>query len=129
MLKGTHDGNLITNQEIVGKEAVNVNRQEWISTSFKNYQNETIEPTKIKFKVTTQTYGTFEAETTTEQTTNIQIAHRESGAIVGTFEIQNNLLVCTIISGTTQLIEEAGFVEIIELTTAERTYNEFKFKD
>ena len=129
MLKGTHDGNLITNQDIVGQSAASVNRQTWISASFKNYSGETIEPTKIKLKVTTQVYGTKEIEPTTEQSATTQIAHRESGAINGTFRIQDNELVCEISSGTTHLIEVACDVKITKITTVERTYDEFRFDE
>ena len=129
MLIGTHDGNLITNQNIIGLRADSVNGQTWISASFKNYLGETIEPTKIKLKVITEEYGTAEIEPTTEQSANAYIAHRSAGRITGIFKIQDNQLVCEISSSTSQLIETAGVVEITEITTAERTYNEFKFED
>lgn len=129
MLTGTHDGNLITNQEIVGQPADVVNGQTWIATSFKNYLGETIVPTKIKLKVTTQEHGTTEIEPTTEESQTTTIGQRRTAGIHGRFKIENNELVCEIISSTTQTIESAGVVEITEITTAERTYNEFKFEE
>lgn len=129
MLTGTHDGNLITNEEFIGESVAEASGQTWISASFTNYLGETIEPTRIKLKLTTRIYGTEEVELTTEQSVTTTIAHRSGGRVNGILTIQDNELVCEITGGSTQTIDGVAVCEITEITTSERTYNEFKFQN
>ena len=125
MLVGTHDGNLITNQSFVGKVAGEISGETFIELELKDYLGQPITPTRLKVKLNTY-YGESEVDVTQNLQTVI-IGHRSGGGIRGIFNLEQGLLRVTNDATTQQIVESMGTIEITEITTQDRTYNEFKF--
>lgn len=127
MQTGTHDGNLITNQDALGKTVTQVQGETYVELGFNDYRLQEISPTNIQIKVTSY-YGTQDY-TITNEVQEIVIGHRTGGAVRVDALIENNQLVMTYTGQNSNVINDIGSFEIVQLSTEERSYNEFKFQE
>lgn len=76
----------------------------------------------------TSSYGTTN-HTITNVTTSFIIGRRSGGGVRVNAQIANKQLVLTFTGVNANVIDELGNFQILQLSTTERSYNEFKFKD
>lgn len=65
--------------------------------------------------------------TVTNEETSLIIGHRNNGAVRVNAQITNRQLVMTYSGVSAATIDSIGYFVMMKLSTAERSYNEFKF--
>lgn len=127
VITGTHDGNLITNQDAIGKTVTQAQGEIFVELGFNDYLQQEISPTAIQIRLT-NFYGTKDY-TITNEIQDIVIGHRSGGGVHADVRIDNKQLVFTHTGTNSNVINSLGSFEVIQLDTEERSYNEFKFQD
>lgn len=125
---GTHDGNLITNNDLLNRTPASYYDQELIKLEFYNYLGEKISPIRIKFSSYLEAAGTQEREVANEQV-QFRFAHMSSSNTNAGAQIINGDFVAIGVSENATRTREIAKLQILELETTENTYTEFVFQN
>lgn len=124
MLIGSHDNNLYTNQELVGKTTTEVRGTNVLQLKFIDYKGDQIQPTSLTMISIERPETTI---TITSQEKIVGIGIRDGGDFGGRATIVNDTMQVIASSPAGHTIESIFYFQLLELTTNERTYNKFKF--